>query len=439
MSGAADMAHPLTMTYPVSYAQESLWAPSGLSAINVPAAVRFRGRLDMVRVRQVLNTLVARHDALRTVLGRTPDGSIEQRVAPAGSLAIDVAEHGGTVEGNLAGLLLAGSERPFQLDGAPLARAELHSFGADDHVLIVWMHHVLSDLESSSLLVEEIRQLHAGTPLAPVGFQMGDYAVRERAARADPERRCYWSSALASADHRLGLPVPPGDEHLAVRPALPLLSREVVGSLEELAMSYRTTFAAVLASAVIAVHMPEAASERVVVGLTVNNRDLPQLRSTLGCLADQLPLVVDISGNPTFGELLGRVREALIDAYDHRLPLGVLLPWLGRQRPPVFAVNLNFVPPRRGGQHPAGTGHTLASALELPYGIVKARPDPWWLGDAVLAYRPRIDGRGLGGEIEGDGTLHDAETVARYGRRFAALLAKAARTPELTLGAVVGG
>jgi hypothetical protein len=426
------MALSATPTYPLSYPQESLWAPSGLSAINVPAVVRFRGRLDIALLLGALDGVVERHDALRTVLGRSPDGSLEQRVAPTGSLAIDIAEQSGSLERSLAGLLLAGSERPFRIDGGPLARAELHSFGADDHVVMVWMHHAISDLASSSVLADEIRQLYAGARLAPVGFQMSDVAVRERAARADPEQQRYWAAALRSADDRLGLPVSAGDEHLAVRPALPRLSGDVVESLGMLAASRRTTLAAVLASAAIAMHARDAAGGRVAVGLTVSNRDLPQLRSTLGCVADQLPLVVDIEGAPTFGELLGRVREALLDAYDHRLPLGVLLPWLRRQKPPLFAVNVNFLPPPRSSPGPAEAGQLRASAPELPYGIVKTRPDPWWLGDALLAYRPRVDQRGLAGEIEGDGAVHDAATVARYGRQFCALLARVARNPELT-------
>ena len=427
-----------TLTYPVSYPQESLWARSGLSAINVPAVVRFRGRLEMGPMLRVLDTVVARHGVLRTVLGRSPDGSLEQRVAPTGSLEIDSIRRDGMLEDGLAGVLLAGSERPFRLDGAPLARAELHSFGPDDHVLIVWMHHAISDLASSSLLADEIRQLHAGAGLAPVASQMSDYAVRERAIRADPEQQRYWTDALRSADGRLGLPDSASDEHLAVRPALPLLSGDVVASLEILAASRRTTLAAVLAAAAIAVHVREAAAGRVVIGLTVSNRDLPRFRSTLGCLADQLPLVVDIAGDPTFGELLGRVREALLDAYDYRLPLGVLLGWLGRQKPPVFAVNMNFVPPQRNRPDLVEAGNGRASGLELPYGIVKTRPDPWWLGDAVLAYRPRIDRRGLGGEIEGDGAVHDAETVSRYGGRFCALLARVATNPEVTVSNLVG-
>ncbi|MFC1401487.1 MULTISPECIES: condensation domain-containing protein [Streptacidiphilus] len=448
MTARVDAAAPVATarTCPVSFPQESLWPPSGLSAINVPAVLRFRGTFDVGHLYQVLGVLVGRHEALRTVLGRNADGVLAQRIAPTGSLPLEAARHRGTLEYVLPRLLLAGSERPFRLDGGPLARAELHGFGPQDHLLILWMHHAVSDLAASRVVVEEIKQLWAGAQPAPVRAQMADFAVRERAVRASAAQRDHWVSALRSADDLLGLPVATGTEHLALRPSLPLLPKEVLESLERLAARHRTTLTAVLAAAVVAAHTGgRADAGKVVLGLTMSNRELPRFRSTVGCLTDQLPLVVDAGGNPTFGQLLDRVREALLDAYDHRLPLGTLLPLLGRQRPPVFAVNLNFLPPSPPGTRPAGpyppvlgsAGAAVPGEVEFPYGIVKTRPDPWWLGDAVLAYRPRIDGRGLGGEIEGDAALHSVDAVARHGQRFSALLAKVAWNPGATVGSLV--
>ncbi|HST65136.1 MAG TPA: condensation domain-containing protein, partial [Mycobacteriales bacterium] len=235
---------------------------------------------------------------------------------------------------------------------------------------------------------------------------------------------------LQGADLRFGVDHPAGLPHQAVRPALPRLPSSTVDKLDRLATSHRTTLTTVLAAAVFAAHAADASAERAVIGLTVSNRDHPRLRSTVGCLADQLPLVVDLGGRPTFGELVGRVREALIDAYDHRLPLGVLLPLLDQSEPPVFGVNLNFLPP------PAR--RPLEPAPELPYGITKRRAEPWWLGDAGLAYRPRVDGGGLAGEIEGDAHLQGAAEVGRRGERFGALLAAVAEDPGVDVRALSG-
>jgi Condensation domain len=417
------------LTCAASYAQESFLTSAGASAINVPAVARLGDDVGPAQVRRILAVLVARHGALRTVLTRAPNGPALQHVRPTGTVPLVVSEHWGTPRSLLAELLLAGSEQPFLVHGGALCRAELHRFGTGGQVLMVWLHHAVSDLVSSHVLAEEVRELSRGGALPARGFQLADFAVQERAVRATAPQWLYWTETLRSVDDRLGVPYPAGTAHQAIRPALPRLPTAVVEALGRLAAAHRTTLTAVLAAAVVAAHAGEATSSRCVIGLTISNRHHPRLRSTVGCLADQLPLVVDIGGRPTFRELLGRVREALLDAYDARLPLGLLLPLLGRPAPPVLAVNLNFVPPPPGpvrGAQPGG-------AMELPYGITKRRAEPWWLGDAALAYRPRIDAAGLAGEIEGDAYLQDAEEIQRRGERFCAVLAAAAGHPDREL------
>ncbi|GAA5193672.1 hypothetical protein GCM10023322_56210 [Rugosimonospora acidiphila] len=416
-----------TRTFPASYAQESFVMSGGAvheqSAINVPAVVRIGTDVELARLQQILDALVARHSALRTVLIRTPDGRVRQRVQPSGALPLTVIEHDGSLDSQLPRLLLAGSERPFVLENSALARAELHVL-AGQRVLVIWLHHAVSDLVSVKVLADEVQRLCRGAAPPPTGLPLSEVAQQERATRATARQWRYWTQALSSADQHLGMAYPAGTPHWTVRPALPRLPGDVLDALERLAAAHRTTLTTVLAAAVIGAHAGAANSDRVVIGLTVSNRERPGLRSTVGCLADQIPLVVDIGGRPSFQELVGRVREGLLDAYDHRLPLGLLLPLLDRRTPPVFAVNLNFLPPGRGGADPEPGG-----GVELPFGITKRRSDPWWLGDAVLAYRPRIDSCGLGGEIEGDAHLHGPERVHQLAGHFATVLATVARTP----------
>jgi len=418
--------------HPASYGQESLWAANGLSAINVPAVVRLRGAVRLSQVRDVLSALCARHDAFRTVLAKDRHGVLCQWVSRSGWLDLVSVEHDGDADEQFPSLLLAGAERPFAVDGGPLALAELHSFGPVDHVLIVWMHHAISDLASSQVVVEDLRHLFLDTDPGPVRYQMSRFAELERAATVPPELWRYWAGRLASVDRRLGVPMPVGRTHRGIRPPLPRLSNAVVDSLSLLAAEQRTTITAVLVAAMVAAHAPEAAADRVLVGLTKGNRDHPRLRSTVGCLADQLPLVIDVSGNPTFNDFVGRVRESMIDAFDHRAPLGALLPVLNRVAAPVFSVNLNFLPPRQVIPEPR-MGELQVGDMAFPTGLVKSRPDPWWLGEAVLDYRPRIDRHGLSGEIEGDAGVHDAETVTWFGERFSSLLQTVAEVPGLRL------
>ena len=440
-------AHPDAgaVTYPVSYAQESLLDGVSESAITVPAVARVGASVRPAQVRQALEVLVARHDALRTVFGRSASGAgrsaagaggsaagaVVGHVRPFGVVPLTVTERRTRPADLLARVLLAGAERPFVLAGAPPARAELHLVGSAGGLVVLWLHHAISDLVSVQVLAEELGRLLRGSALAEPGRPMAEVAAAERAVRPTARQRDYWAAALDGADAWLGLPVPAGTPHQLVRPALPRLAPDVVDRLGWLAADHRTTVTTVLAAAVLAAHAGDAAADTAVLGLTVSNRDHPQLRSTVGCLADQLPLVVDLRGRPTFGELVGRVREALLDAYDHRLPLGLLLPLLGRTRAPVFGVNLNFLPPARRRSD-------LAPEPGFPCGITKRRAEPWWLGDAALAYRPRIDAGGLSGEIEGDAHLQDPEEIRRRGQRFCALLAAVSENPYLDVRSLGG-
>jgi Condensation domain len=416
----------------LTYAQKSFLG-TDLSAINVPAVLPLFGEVRLSQVRAVLDAVVTRHGALRTSIIRTADGP-RQRIRADGELRLDRFWHDGTPATGLAAALLAGSERPFVLEEGRLARAELHIWG-QEHVLIVWLHHAISDLVTSQVLSDDLGRLWRGEALRPPSGQMAEYARHERGLIPTTDQRAYWSKTLAGVDDRLGIGYPDDTAHLIVRPALPRLEPEAVAALAQLATGSRTTLTAVLATAVITCHTPAATADRVLIGLTISNRDNPQWHTAVGCLADQLPLVVDVSGGPTFRQLLGRVRESLLDAYEHRLPLGVLLPLLPRPESPVFAVNLNFLPPPA---RPAPHGRPLsAERLELPYGIVKSRPDAWWLGDASLAYRPRIDRGALVGEIEGDGHLHDTAVVTAFGERFCAVLGSVANDPDRPINALV--
>ncbi|WP_432991710.1 condensation domain-containing protein [Dactylosporangium sp. CA-233914] len=439
-STVAGSSAPVTATAPLSYCQESFLVAAE-SAVNVPAVVALPGPAPLERVRWLLNELAARHGALRTELTRAagPGAPPEQRVADAARLELVYEQHDGSVRERLPGWLLAGSQRPFRLLDAPLARAELHA--ADDrHVLVLWLHHAISDLGTSQVLADEAARLWRGERLPRPVTHMADHARQERGVRPTAAQWRYWERALSGADDTFGLPYPAGPHagHLIDRPALPVLPADVVAALQRLASSARTTMTAVLAAAAVAAHHETARAERVVLGLTVGNRDQPHLRSVVGCLADQLPLVVGLADATTFRGLVGRVREALLDAYEHRLPLGRLVPLLERRQAPHFAVNLNFLPPATRPA-PGGAAPAVPDDLALPYGMVKTRPDAWWLGDATLAYRPRIDGGRLTGELEGDADLHGPARVRRFAERFSGVLERAAREPDLALAALVAG
>jgi Condensation domain len=410
-------------TYAVSYAQES-FAVTDASAINVPAVVWFADGVEPADLQRMVDALARRHPALRTELTRS-DSGLRQWVRPAVDLVIETCHQNEPLRDRLGPLLLAGSEQPFTLFDAPLARAEQHRFIGSGDLVLLWLHHAVSDLASSQVLAEDLRRISRGDDLAELTVQPADWAAQERALTPLPQDWQFWRNRLARADAAIGGGRPAAPLHQAMRPALPTLSAEAVQGLARLAVEQRTTMTTVLAAATVAAHRDGTDASTVLIGLTINNRDRPALRPVVGCLADQLPLVVDVSGRVSFRDLLLRVRESLIDSYDHRLPLGVLRDLLGRNGLPLFDVNLNFVPPARTGNG--------SVALALPYGITKRRAEPWWLGDAGLAYRPRIDDGALAGEVEGDAHIHGAEQVLLFGHRFVEVLERAAADPDGTL------
>jgi Condensation domain len=173
-----------TLTYPVSYAQASLLDGVRESAVNVPAVARVGARVTPAEVQRVLDVLVARHDALRTVFDRTDGGAIVGRVRPTGTVPLRVAEHRQRPADLLPRVLLAGSEEPFALAGAPLARAELHAAGAAGGLVVLWLHHAVSDLVSVQVLGAELARLLRGGTLDDPGLPMAEVATAERAVRA---------------------------------------------------------------------------------------------------------------------------------------------------------------------------------------------------------------------------------------------------------------
>ena len=290
-------AHPDAgaVTYPVSYAQESLLDGVSESAITVPAVARVGACVRPAQVQQALEVLVARHDALRTVFGRSASGAgqsaagaggsaagaVVGHVRPFGAVPLTVTERRTRPADLLARVLLAGAERPFVLAGAPPARAELHLVGSAGGLVVLWLHHAISDLVSVQVLAEELGRLLRGSALAEPGRPMAEVAAAERAVRPTARQRDYWAAALDGADAWLGLPVPAGTPHQLIRPALPRLAADVVDRLGRLAADHRTTVTTVLAAAVLAAHAGDAAADTAVLGLTVSNRDHPQLRSTV--------------------------------------------------------------------------------------------------------------------------------------------------------------
>ncbi|MEW5929980.1 MAG: amino acid adenylation domain-containing protein [Gemmatimonadota bacterium] len=358
---------------PLSFAQERLWfidrLEPGSAAYNVPVAWRLGGALDGAALERALGEVVRRHEALRTVFAEV-DGSPVQVIAPFGGFALAVEDLSGFGEADREAALRrrAGEEaaRPFDLAAGPLFRAALLRLGARDHVLLLSMHHIVSDEWSMGVLFRELSALYEAyreggeSPLAELPVQYADYAVwqREQLTGEVLDRQLsYWRERLAGAPELLELPT----DH--PRPAVqtyrgatvPLeLSPELLERLQALGRSEGATLYMTLLGAFQVLLGKYAGSEDVVVGSPIAGRTRGEVEELIGFFVNTLVLRIDLSGDPSFREVLRRVREVTLGAYEHQeVPFEKLVAELQPERSlshsPLFQVMFTLQDAGDGG------------------------------------------------------------------------------------------
>jgi natural product biosynthesis luciferase-like monooxygenase protein/amino acid adenylation domain-containing protein/FkbM family methyltransferase len=432
---------------PLSFAQQRLWFIQQLDpanvAYNMAAATRLEGTLDADALRRALDTVVQRHEALRTVFA-PGDGEPVQRVLAAMPVAletddlgdVDPADADAEVE-RRAGLEQA---RPFDLAAGPLLRARLLRLTPERHVLLLVMHHVVGDGWSRGIIVREISALYTAyvtgrePALAPLPVQYPDYAVWQR-ARMQGERLeaqlGYWTDKLAGAPPTLELPADrprPARLSFAGRTHRFPLPADAADALRALAREEGATLFMVLLAAFKTLLARYTGQGDLVVGTPVANRGRAETEGLVGFFANTLALRTELSDDPTFREALARVRETALGAYAHEeLPFERLVDALGAERSlsrsPVFQVMfLLDESPLRAMRLPG---------LELAPVRADARTS---LFDLTLGVENREDG--LTARIEYATDLFDAATVERMVEHFRVLLAGIAAAPDARLSAL---
>jgi amino acid adenylation domain-containing protein/non-ribosomal peptide synthase protein (TIGR01720 family) len=346
---------------PPSFAQQRLYFMDRLAPqnafYNVPLAVRLDGPLEVDALDRALREIVARHEALRTVFGEI-GGVPFQRVladqAPELSIVDLRGVEGARLEEEARQRVGEAVRAPFDLAGGPLLRALLLRLRDDRHVLAVVMHHIASDGWSVGVLFRELTALYDAfanerpSPLPPLDLQYADYALwqRERLSGALLARHlAYWTERLAD------LPVLrlPADRP---RPASPTfagaaetldLDPELSVGLDRLSRREGATLYMTLLAAFQALLQRYTGETDVVVGSPIANRTRAELEGLIGFFVNTLVLRTDVSGDPTFVELLHRVREVAAGAYAHQdLPFERIVEELGPERDlsrnPLFQV-----------------------------------------------------------------------------------------------------
>ncbi len=394
-----------TKDLPLSFGQEQLWfmdrfAP-GLPTYNVAFGMRLRGPLDTGALTRAVDGLTARHEALRTRLVADADGIPHQVVdepASAGLVEVDVS---GSADPEAALRERAASEaaRPFDLAEGPLFRTHLVRLSAEEHALVVIVHHTVFDGWSIGVMVRELTALYAaeatGEPsgLAELPVQFADYAIweRERLQGSSLEELVeYWRKNL---DGFQTLQMPTDRPRPMVASYEGGLERlhiggEILAGLQELSQREGTTLFVTMLAALQALLHRYTGQDDVVVGTVSANRSRSKLAPLVGYLVNTLPMRTDLAGDPSFTELLVRVRETTMGAFAHQnLPFAKLVEELKVERDPgrapIFQVAMTLAEPPESTVA-AGLAVELEKvdlvAAKFDVGVhVDVRPDDLWL------------------------------------------------------------
>ena len=339
---------------PLSYAQHRLWFLDQLEpdspVYNISSAVRLEGPLDVAALRRSLDGLVARHQTLRTWI-ETVEGEGLQRIEPAGPAPLEVVDLTtlGT-NGRAAAEKIAARDalRPFDLGRGPLLRVTLAVLGPQEHVLVVTMHHIVSDGLSMEIFTRELVDLYGSerqarpARLAPLPIQYADFAAwqrRELGAGGRLARQlAYWRDKLAGVETYLELPAARPRE--GVRPdrgrrQSRVLGAERLASLRRLARLEGTTLFVVVLSALQVAISDLTGRREFLVGVPFAGRNRTELEGLIGFLLNLVPLRADLQGDPTLREILRRTQQTTLEAQENQdAPFEAIVEELGLRRDP---------------------------------------------------------------------------------------------------------
>jgi amino acid adenylation domain-containing protein len=425
----------------LSWAQERLWLLDQLetssAAYNAPRAVRLRGPLDADALQAALEGIIARHEVLRTTIGSVDGEPVVHVLDQAdGALRrVDVTGFAGDIEAEARRLLRDEVRRPFDLSRDLMLRGLLVRLAPDDHMLAIVSHHIASDEPSKRLVAAELEELYAShrsgraTKLEPLALQYGDYVAWQRNGSADLDREVdYWRNRLRGAPAALELPTdrprPPFESHRGakLRTVLPAACSE---GLRALGREQQATLFMTLTAGFAAVLEHWCGQPDLVIGTPITGRTHVELEPLIGFFSNTLALRVDVSGDPTFPDLVARVRETCLGAYAHqKLPFERLVEELRPQRDlsrnPIFQVMFTLRP---GGVSPLRLEGVESEPVAFETGWSKFDLN-------VIAID---DPAGIAIVWEYSTDLFDRRTIERLGARFERLVTEAVAQPHRPL------
>ena len=438
---------PRDADLPLSFSQQRLWFLAQLegpnSVYNLSSAVKLDGKLDVAALESAAAAVIARHEILRTTF---PDsgGAPSQRINQALPFRLAVHELPplpvDLQQAEALKLALEEAARPFDLTAGALLRISLFRLDAETHILALTMHHIISDAWSMGILIREVSALyaafHLATPpaLPELRVQYADFAQWQR-RRLQTEngqsQLAYWKEQLKGAPVLLELPTDrprPSVQSFNGATAAFTFSHLLKAKLQTLSQESGASLFMILLAAFSALLSRYTHQPDIVIGSPVSNRPLLDLESLIGFFVNTLALRIDLSGNPSFSELLERVRRVALDGYaNQEVPFEQLVDALDLDRnlshSPVFQVMLAYE-------------NSSASVLRLP-GIV-ATPLPVETTGAKFDLTLYIDesNAGLAGSFEYNTDLFDDATMARMIGNFETLMEAVVDDPRLRPGEI---
>ncbi|NEO97867.1 MAG: amino acid adenylation domain-containing protein, partial [Symploca sp. SIO2E9] len=430
-----------TEELPLSYAQQRLWFLDQLepnSALyNIPITLRLEGTLNQTALEQSLQEIIQRHEALRTNF-ITVDGQAIQVIHEETNWTISVTDltHLSTNEQEITAQQLAQQQanQAFDLEKESLIRATLIVLSETQQWLVVCMHHIVSDGWSTGVFIQELTTLYNAyirgepSPLTPLPIQYADFALWQREwlqGEVLQQQLSYWQRQLAEAPDLLSLPTDrprPAVQTFAGAYQQFALSAELSSQLTQLSQKQGVTLFMTLLAAFDTLLYRYTGQEDIVVGSPIANRSQDELEELIGFFVNTLVLRADLSSNPSFNELLSRVREMAMDAYAHQnLPLEMLVEALQPERDlsytPLFQVMFALQDETLSQVELTGL---RVSPLQLASQTAKF--------DLTLAMENRADG--LVGWWEYSTDLFDASTIERMTGHWVTLLEGIVSNPQ---------
>jgi acyl-CoA synthetase (AMP-forming)/AMP-acid ligase II/acyl carrier protein len=439
-------AHPARVN-PVgdaSRAQQSMWflcQVADSSVYNLPSAVRLRGTLNEDALSAAFAEIVARHDILRTVFS-VDGGRLRQQALPRLTLELAPTDVAGKDLSSITALMNADTQTAFAFEREPPWRVKLYRLAPDDHVLLLVHHHLIWDGWSIGIFVRELKLLYdafnAGrrSPLPVLARQYADFVDWEKRSLTPEvlsERMTWWRAALQGCeDLRLptDYPRPAIQSHNGAQHPV-LLPMRLVPGLERLAQRAGVTLFMTLMAGFGVLLSRYADQQRFALGTPNANRGRSEFEGVIGYFANLLVIAVDTSGDPTFSQVLQRIKRVTLGAFQHQdIPFDSIVEQLNvprdPSRNPVFQVMFGF--------HSENLSHLELSGLRVEPVAVGTEQTHFDMG--LHLWRRAA---GIGGYISYNQDLFSSSTVERFALHLCALLEALVAAPEAPLSSLSVG